>query len=78
VAVTTIVHCDKYGSRVTQDRTTLKPTVGPLRHREPVDLCSDCSAALLEWLGPVPGRKPAGDAGTIVPVALDGAARRGR
>jgi len=58
VAVTTIVHCDKCGSRITADRTTLKPTVGPLRHHAPVDLCFGCSAALFEWLGPVPAGVP--------------------
>jgi hypothetical protein len=60
MAVEIRVFCDKCGDRIMQERVVLKPTVGKLRHREPFDLCPECSDALMDWLGPVCGRKGPG------------------
>jgi hypothetical protein len=52
------IYCDKCGERITQDCTLLVPKTGAMRHREPFDLCSTCADELLEWFGPICGRKP--------------------
>jgi hypothetical protein len=57
MAVEIRVWCDRCGDRITQERVTLKPTTGKLRHREPFDLCASCSDQLVDWFGPIVGRK---------------------
>jgi hypothetical protein len=57
MAVDMKVYCDKCGDRITQDRSVIKATTGPLRQRDPIDLCDSCRVAFVTWLGPIPGRK---------------------
>ena len=51
MAVTTIVHCDKCGSQVVQDRSSFRALCGPLRLRPNVDLCGACGDDLVTWIG---------------------------
>lgn len=62
--------CDRCGERIAAgDRSSFKATAGVRRHEPPLDLCSECLAALLTWLGPPPGRKPAPVGAGAAPAA---------
>ncbi len=47
---TTIVHCDRCGEVVNEDRTKLLIDCGPHRTSGPVDLCRICGNDWREWL----------------------------
>jgi hypothetical protein len=83
MALTQIWNCDRCGDRISpDDRSSLKPVVGPRRHDDQLDLCGQCNEALGLWLGdpagrkdedqtPSRGRRPA--AATVPPTATSGA-----
>ena len=52
MTATLTVTCDKCKRTIEADRHLVRVESGPLRCRRPeIDLCSDCAAGFLEWLG---------------------------
>ena len=58
----TIIHvCDHCSDRIASgDRVSLKGLTGPSRHKPPIDLCTSCWVAMLEWLEPAEPAKSRG------------------
>jgi hypothetical protein len=48
------ITCDRCGETIVEDRTCLKATTGPLRHKPPTDLCHDCKLGFEAFLGQPP------------------------